>query len=188
MLNNKHIQDNEQPAGSPEKGEPVFLAVGKMRHAHGLRGEVLMEIITDFPERIRRGSILYIGENRTPMTVTGRRVHAGNLLMAFDGVNTPEEAGRLRNLWAYVPAEGRPTLPEGEYYHHQILGLQVRDETGKDLGAISDILTTGANDVYVVRSQSGPEILLPAIESVILAINLEHKEMIVRLLPGLIAE
>ncbi len=147
-----------------------------------------MEIITDFPERIRRGVMLYIGENRTPMKVNERRIHASNLLVAFDGVNTPEEAGRLRNLWAYVPAEDRPALPEGEYYHHQILGLQVRDETGKDLGAITDILITGANDVYVVRSQNGTEILLPAIEPVILAINLEQEEMIVRLLPGLIAE
>jgi 16S rRNA processing protein RimM len=188
MPNNKDSQDNIQPAGSPLSGEPVFLVVGKFRHSHGLRGEILMEVVTDFPERIQKGRILYIGESHQPMVVSGRRIHAGNLLLSFDGINTPEAAGRLRNEWVYVPTQDSLPLPDGEYYHHQILGLQVLTEDGAVLGMISDILVTGANDVYMVRSQSGQQILLPAIQSVILEIDLGKKEMLVRLLPGLLPD
>jgi 16S rRNA processing protein RimM len=182
MPKNKQSQDNHQPSGSPVEGEPLFLVVGKLRHSHGLRGEILMDVITDFPERIRQGKTLYIGENHLPMKVASRRVHGSNLLLAFDGIETSEEVGRLRNQWAYVPASDRPPLLEGEYYHHQILGLQVKSEDGLDLGQVSDILETGANDVYVIRSQSGNELLLPAIQSVILAIDLDKSEMTVHLL------
>lgn len=188
MPKNKQSQGNQQPAGSPVEGEPLFLVVGKFRHSHGLHGEILMEVITDFPERIRQGKTLHIGENHLPMKVISRRVHAGNLLLAFDGIETPEEASRLRNQWVYVPAGEIPPLAEGEYYHHQILGLQVKNEDGSELGQVSDILETGANDVYVVRSLSGNEILLPAIQSVILVIDLEKSEMIVHLLPGLLPD
>ena len=81
---------------------------------------------------------------------------------------------------------GEPDLPAGEYYHHQLLGLQVIDETGKLLGQVSEILETGANDVLVVRPSMGEEILLPAIDPVILQVNLEQGVMQVHLLPGLI--
>ncbi len=188
MPKNKQSQDNQQPAGSPVEGEPLFLVVGKLRHSHGLHGEILMEVITDFPERIRHGKTLLIGESHQPMKVTGRRVHGGNLLLAFDGIETPEEAGGLRNQWVYVPANDRPPLEEGEYYHHQLIGLQVISEDGLELGKINSILETGANDVYMVRSESGKEVLLPAIQSVILTIDLEKGQMLVHLLPGLLPD
>jgi 16S rRNA processing protein RimM len=179
MPKNKQSQDNQQP---------VFLVVGKLRHSHGLHGEILMEVITDFPERIRQGKTLLIGESHQPLKVTSRRIHGGNLLLGFDGIDTPEESGRLRNQWVYVPASDRPPLSEGEYYHHQLLGLQVTSEDGLELGKITNILETGANDVYVVRSESGNEVLLPAIQSVILTIDLDKGQMLVHLLPGLLPD
>jgi 16S rRNA processing protein RimM len=99
--------------------------------------------------------------------------------------NDPESAGELRNQMVYVRADDRPPLPEGEYYHHQLLGLDVVSEQGEYLGHLTQILGTGANDVYVIRPESGPELLLPAIESVVLDIDITHGEMKVRLLPGL---
>jgi len=147
-----------------------------------------MEVITDFPERIRQGKTLLIGENHIPMKVASRRAHSTNLLLSFDGIDTPEEAGRLRNQWVYVPANDRPALSEGEYYHHQLLGLRVASEDGVELGKITDILETGANDVYVIRSESGKEVLLPAIQSVILDIDLEKGQMLVHLIPGLLPD
>ena len=147
-----------------------------------------MEVITDFPERIRQGKTLLIGESHQPMRVTSRRVHANNLLLAFDGIDSSEEVGRLRNQFVYVPASNQPPLAEGEYYHHQLLGLQVTSEDGLELGNITSILETGANDVYVVRAESGKEVLLPAIESVILEIDLEKGQMLVHLLPGLLPD
>ena len=147
-----------------------------------------MEVITDFPERIRQGKTLYIGELHQPMRVSNRRVHGGNLLLLFDDIETPEEVGRLRNQWVYVPANDRPPLSEGEYYHHQLLGLKVTSEDGLELGILSDILETGANDVYVIRSDSGKEVLLPAIQSVIIDIDLDKEQMLVHLLPGLLPD
>jgi 16S rRNA processing protein RimM len=94
----------------------------------------------------------------------------------------------LRNLLVYVPTADRPQLEEGEYYHHQLLGLQVIDEAGNTLGTIMRIHETGANDVYVVQAESGAELLIPAIESVILNIDLEHHQLHIRLLPGLLPE
>ena len=94
----------------------------------------------------------------------------------------------MRNELVYVRADDRPPLAEGEYYHHELIGLRVVDESGDILGILVQILDTRANDVYVVRPQAGPEILLPAIESVILDIDLEKGEIRVHLLPGLIAD
>ena len=79
-----------------------------------------------------------------------------------------------------------PELPEGEYYHHQLLGLNVITDDGRELGALVDILETGANDVYTVRDADGTEILLPAIPPVILDISLVDRQMRVHLLDGLI--
>jgi 16S rRNA processing protein RimM len=89
----------------------------------------------------------------------------------------------------YVSAADRPPLPEGEYYHHQLIGLRVMDDTGQFLGLISGILETGgANDVYVVTSQENRELLLPDIEDVVLSIDLKAGEMRVHLLPGLLPD
>jgi 16S rRNA processing protein RimM len=188
MPKNKQSLGNQQPAGSPVEGEPLFLVVGKLRHSHGLHGEILMEVITDFPERIRQGKTLYIGESHQPLRVASRRTHGGGLLLAFDGFESSEEVSQLRNQWVYVPASDRPPLSEGEYYHHQIIGLQVISEDGLELGKITSILETGANDVYLVRSDSGKEVLLPAIQSVILNIDPVKGQMFVHLLPGLLPD
>jgi len=147
-----------------------------------------MEVITDFPERIRPGLTLYIGEEHQPLKVASRRPHSGNLLLGFHSIDTPEAIGQYRNLWAYVPASDRPPLEDGEYYHHQLLGLKVVSDDGQELGQLCDILETGANDVYMVRSEIGKEILLPAIESVILDIDLGKGLMRVHLLPGLLPD
>jgi len=177
-----------QPAGSPGEGEPVFLVIGKLRRPHGLQGEILMDVLTDFPERLEKGVIIYMGDQRRPLKICSRRWQNKAMLLAFDGFMDPETAGQLRNELLYVRADDRPPLPEGEYYHHQLLGLQVVDETGQGLGVLTKILDTGANDVYVVRPARGQEILLPAIEQVILDIDLERKQMKVHILPGLIPD
>jgi 16S rRNA processing protein RimM len=164
------------------------LVVGKLRRPHGLRGEILMDILTDFPERLLPGETVYIGENYRSFNIRTRRPHKGGLLVTFDPYHDPESVGSLRNLLVYVRTDDRPPLPEGEYYHHQLLGLHVLSDEGQSLGHLIKILDTGANDVYVVRPESGSEILLPAIDSVILNIDLERGEILVHLLPGLLPE
>jgi 16S rRNA processing protein RimM len=181
----REIEPTDQFAGSPNHGEPVFLVVGKLRRPHGVHGEMLMHVLSDFPERIQPGVVLYLGSERHPIVLRSVRQHAHGLLVALEGWETPEELAEFRNQFVYVHAEDRPPLPEGEYYHHQIIGLRVIDEHQRLLGKIDKILENAANDVYVVRSEQGGEILLPAIDSVILDIDLVNGEMHVHLLPGL---
>lgn len=172
--------------GAPAAGAPSFLEVGRLRRTHGIHGELVLEVLTDFPERIRRGVTLYVGPDRRPLRLRSRRGHAEGLLIAFQGYEDREAAGELRNQGVFVRADDRPPLEEGEYYHHQILGLPVFDEQRRALGRVIEILETGSNDVLIIRSESGPELLLPLLETTLLGVDLERGELTVRLLPGLL--
>ena len=178
------MADTKNAPGSPD-GEPVYLAVGFLRRAHGLRGEIIMDLHTDFPERLRNGRKLFVGEGHKVMTLEGARPHAKGMLVKFEGIETPEDAGQLRNQWVYVRAADVPSLPEGQLYQHELFGFGVVDENGNHLGELVEILETGANDVYVVKGESGKEILLPAIPSVILETDPARRLIRVHLLEGL---
>jgi 16S rRNA processing protein RimM len=153
-----------------------------------VRGEVLIEVLTDFPERLQPDSVVYVGEKYARLSIRSQRYHNDGLLLSFAGMDTPEEVGRLRNQILYVPFEDCPPLPKGEYYHHQMVGLSVLDEKGTLLGTLTEVLQTGANDVYVVAAARGGEILLPVIPGVILDVDLGAKTMKVHLPDGLLDE
>jgi len=173
---------------SPPSSEPAYLAVGKLHRPHGVHGEIIMELLTDFPERLKAGVTLYVGPEHTPMLLQKVRLQNKGMLVSFQGCSTPEAAGELRNQIVFVRAADRPALPEGEYYHHQIIGLQALTQQGDSLGKVIDILETGANDVFVIRPHNGREILIPNTDEVILHIDLIKGQMIIRLLPGLIPD
>jgi 16S rRNA processing protein RimM len=147
-----------------------------------------MDVYTDFPERLRTGLVVFVGDEHQAQLIRSRRQAGNALLVSFDGFDDPESAAVLRNQFVYVRADDRPTLDEGEYYHHELLGLQVVSEDGQLLGELVEILSLPANDVYIVRPAAGAEILLPAIKSVILDVDLPGRQMRVHLLPGLIPE
>ncbi len=178
------MADKKNASGSPD-GEPVYLVVGFLRRAHGLHGEIIMDLHTDFPERLRNGRKLFIGEEHKSMTLSGARPHAKGMLVKLKGIETPEEAGQFRNQWVYVRAMDVPDLPEGKLYQHELFGFEVVDEHGTSLGELTEIIETSANDVYVVRDAGGREILLPAIPSVILDLDPGRRLMRVHLLEGL---
>lgn len=178
--------DRQRPAGSPTAGGPAFLEVAKVRRPHGVQGEMVVEIRTDFPERLRPGKTVYVTPENKPLTITSRRSHNEGLLLGFSGVTTPEDAARYRNRILCISASDAHELETGEYYFHDLLGLDVTDESDRRLGALTEILETGANDVYVITDDAGAEILLPAIPDVILEVDLKAKKMKVHLLPGLV--
>ena len=175
----------DKPAGSPSNGEPLFLVVGKLRKPHGLNGEIRMEVITDFPERLKPGVSVFVGDEHHPMCIHSRRWHNRLLLITFEDINNPESAANFRNQMVYVRADDRPPLPDGNFYHHQLLGLDVVSDQGEQLGQLVEILETGANDVYIVRPITGPDLLIPAIDKVVTEINLEAGLMKVHLILGL---
>jgi 16S rRNA processing protein RimM len=158
-------------SGSPQSGEPEYLVVGLLRRPHGVRGDLLMEVLTDFPERLQVGARLFVGSRYTPAVIDARRPHAAGMIVHLQGVDTPEAAGAYRNQPVYVHSADRPRLPEGQYYHHQLIGLAVIDEQDAEIGRLTEILQTGANDVYVVKRPDNTELLLPAIAGVILNVE-----------------
>jgi len=178
------MADTKNAPGSPD-GEPVYLVVGFLRRAHGVRGEIVMDLHTDFPERLQSGRQLFVGDEYKPMTLSGARPHAKGMLVKFEGIETPEDVGQLRNQWVYVRATDVPALPEGKIYQHELFGFKVVDENEHLLGELVEILETGANNVYVVKDETGKEILLPAIPSVILELDADRRIMRVHLLEGL---
>ncbi len=167
-----------------------YMAVGHIVGVHGLRGEVKVELYTDFPERFAPGETLLLGVDLAEVEIVGVRPHKQNLLMYFDGVADRTAAESLRNLWLFVPEADAAELEAGVYWIHDIIGLRVLEESGRELGVITDVLATGANDVYVVRRNAGQtpaqELLLPAIPDVVRNVDLAQGVMTVHLLPGLL--
>lgn len=172
-------------SGSPA-GEPDYLAVGFLRRAHGVAGELQMDLHTDFPESLQPGRVLYLGESHEPVTVTSCRPHGGARLIKFAGIDNPEAAARYRNTWAFVRASQASRLPPGRLYKHEMIGMEVIADDQRPLGKITEIIETGANDVYVVRMPSGSEVLLPAIPTVILEIRSDSRTVRVHLIDGLV--
>jgi 16S rRNA processing protein RimM len=179
------MADTKNIPGSPD-GEPVYLAVGFLRRAHGVHGEMIMDLHTDFPERLRHGRELFVGEEHKPMILAGARSHAKGMLIKLKNVESPEDTVPFRNHWVYVKSSDIPALPEGQIYQHELFGFKVVDENENPLGELVEIIETGANDVYVVKDESGKEILLPAIPSVILDLDPARRFLRVHLLEGLV--
>jgi 16S rRNA processing protein RimM len=180
------LQESENTDQS-NQGEIEYIAVGQLRRPHGVRGEILMSVWTEFPERLQPGVQVFLGEERQPVLIRSVRSHGDGLLLAFDEYHLREEVGLFRNELVMVRTDDRPSLEDGELYIHQLLGLAVvEDESGRPLGTLVEILETGANDVYIVKDQNGVDLLLPAIESVIVAIDLPNRQIRVHLLPGLL--
>lgn len=178
----------DQTTGSLPDSEPVFLAVGKVRRPHGIHGELVMEVFTDFPDRLRPGMLVYLGPQRQPLRLTSTRWHKEALLIGLEGCTNPEAAGSYRSQPVYVMAAERPVLADGEYYHHQIIGLSALSEEGQVLGQVTEILETGANDVLVVSPAHGPQILIPYRDEFVLQVDLEKKTILLRLIPGLLPD
>ena len=168
------------------------IAVGKIKGAHGVKGKVKVAILTDFPSRFKPGLVLQLSpqaDDYGELVVETAEVKSREILIKFVGIETRKQAENLRGLTLEVPASEAVPLDEGRYWHFQIIGLGVYTTENVYLGKIEEILTTGANDVYVVRAEeSGREILVPAIKDVVKKIDLENEVLIISPMPGLIDE
>jgi 16S rRNA processing protein RimM len=174
---------------APSESTPDFLVVAQVLGAHGIRGELKCRIVTDFPKRrFRRGAQLLLGAERTPVTVRGARMQGSTVLLQLEEISDRTEAEQFRNAELSVSPEDAVKLPKGEFYWHQVIGLTVIDGTNNEtLGTVTDILETGANDVYIVRGDRG-EILVPAIKDVVKLIDPTAGRMLIEPLPGLIPD
>lgn len=167
-----------------------YMAVGMIAGVHGLRGEVKVELHTDFPERFAPGEIVYLGTNLQETVITEARPHQGQYLLQFRGMDNRTQAEELRGLWIFIPEAEAADLDDDTYFVHDIIGLSVQTVSGELLGTIEQVLFTGANEVYVVMTPDEPrrEILLPAIADVVKQVDLDNGILVVELLPGLLDE
>lgn len=163
-----------------------YLVVGEVLKPWGYRGEVKIKILTDYPNRLVKHTTLYLGTAARAFQVERARLHSGYALLKFVGYDTDMSVAKLRGELVQIPVEEAANLKKGQYFHHEIIGLNVLTTAQEPLGVVAEILETGANDVYLVRTAQGKEILLPAIKSVIKKIDLDAKTMTVELLPGLV--
>ena len=189
MTSNRIFSTQNQNSGLQPPSKPEFLAVGKLRRPHGVRGEILMSVWTDFHEYLQPGVKVYVGEKHLHLTIRSVRWHNRNMLIAFEGCTDRDQAGEFRNQLVMTRADDLPSLPTGEFYTHQLIGMRViTNDENTFLGKLVEIIATGANDVYVVQPEEGPDILLPDIDSVILDIDLKGGEIRVHLIPGLLPD
>ncbi|MCH9037983.1 MAG: 16S rRNA processing protein RimM [Chloroflexi bacterium] len=160
------------------------VVVGLIRGGWGIKGDVKVEILSDAPSRFADDSVVHL--RGKPVKVEHARRLKGILLVKLDNVADRTAADALRGQLLTVPEADAEPLQDGAYYHFQIMGVPVRTVDGEDLGRIAEIIATGANDVYVVRLEGRRDILIPAMEDVVLSVDLEGDGMTVQLPDGLV--
>jgi 16S rRNA processing protein RimM len=167
-----------------------LIKVGKIVGTHGYKGTVKVEPLTDFPERFKKMKKAKISQGNaiTELPLETCTINRGQLLIKFKGIESLEEAAKYRNAYLNVSTDELYPLPEGSYYQFQLIGMKVNDLEKGYLGQLTDIIETGANDVYVIKSDTYGEVLIPAIKDVIYNVDVAQKLMQVKLLPGLLGE
>ncbi|MED4523929.1 ribosome maturation factor RimM [Bacillus velezensis] len=167
--------------------------VGKIVNTHGIKGEVRVISKTDFAEeRYKPGNTLYLfaegAEEPIKVTVSAHRLHKQFHLLQFKEMPSLNEVEHLRNMVIKVPEEDLGELEEDEFYFHEIIGCEVVSEDGELIGTVKEILTPGANDVWVVARKGKKDALIPYIASVVKDININEKKIKIHLMEGLIDE
>jgi 16S rRNA processing protein RimM len=162
---------------------PELFSIGRIVAPHGVRGDVRIVPLTDFPQRFYDLKTVYLDNETHVVEVEFVRPHQQFFLVKFAGYNCMNSADTLRGKFLKVRRDQLVSLPEGHYYIFDIIGLQVFTEAGELLGEVTDVLETGSNDVYTVEQKgvSKTPLLIPALKEVVKKIDTENKQMIVRL-------
>ncbi|WP_329455413.1 ribosome maturation factor RimM [Streptomyces sp. NBC_01497] len=166
------------------------LVVARIGRAHGVRGEVTVDVRTDEPEvRLGPGAVLTTDPAAAgPLTIATGRVHSGRLLLRFEGVADRGGAEALRNilLIAEVDPEELPEDPD-EFYDHQLMDLDVVLTDGTEVGRITEISHLPSQDLFIVERPDGSEVMIPFVEEIVTEIDLEEQRAVIDPPPGLIA-
>jgi 16S rRNA processing protein RimM len=160
------------------------VAVGRINSTWGLRGHVKVTPLTSNPNRFAVGATLFV--NGQPRKVVDLNTSQGYPIVKFEGFPNATAAEALRGGLIEIDEAALPQLPEGEYYLHDLEGIEVVTRDGEAVGTLVEVLTTGANDVYVIRRPGKPNALVPAIPDVILYVDLDAHRMTIEAMPGLL--
>ncbi|WP_406441043.1 ribosome maturation factor RimM [Streptomyces sp. NBC_00631] len=165
------------------------LVVARIGRAHGIKGEVTVEVRTDEPElRLAPGAVLATDPaSAGPLTIETGRVHSGRLLLRFEGVKDRTGAEALRNILLIAEIDPEE-LPEGEdeYYDHQLMDLDVVTVDGTEVGRITEISHLPSQDLFIVERPDGSEVMIPFVEEIVTEIDLAEQRAVIAPPPGLI--
>jgi 16S rRNA processing protein RimM len=154
------------------------VAVGRITRAHGVQGEVAVQVHTDVPGRFAPGSVLGLEDSRS-LTVESSRPHGDRVLVRFREVAGRDAAEALRGAYVFVAASELPPLPEGHFWPHEIEGCEVLTEEGRALGRVVEVLQGPANDVWVAEGAGG-RTLVPAIREAVVSVDTTGGTIVVR--------
>lgn len=164
------------------------LKIGKIVNTHGIRGEVKVLRITDFEERFAPGNQVIVSTDREEITLTieAHRIHKGFDLIKFAGYTNINDVEKWKGSNLYIGKEQISDLEENAYYYHEIIGCHVQTTEGEQLGKVKEILSPGANDVWVVQRQGQKDLLLPYIKEVIKEVDVKNGTISVQLMEGML--
>lgn len=165
-----------------------ILQVGAVTSTHGLAGEVKVFPTTDDPKRFRKLKqvLLDTGKDMLPLGVEHVKFFKNMVILKFKGYDRIEDIMGFKGKNLYVTRENAVRLKKDEYFIADLIGMKVYTEDEAYLGELTEVITTGANDVYTVRMENGKDVLIPAIGQCILNVDVEHETMQVHLLEGLL--
>lgn len=164
-----------------------LLRVGVISSTHGIKGEVKVYPTTDDPNRFKelKQVILDTGKEQLNLEIEGVKFFKQMVILKFKGIDNINDIEKYRGKDLLITRENAVALEEGEYFIYDLLDSEVYSDEGDKLGVLTEILTTAANDVYVVKMSNGKELLLPSIKECILDIDVENKKILVHVMPGL---
>ena len=167
--------------------EKVF-QVGIISSTHGVRGEVKVFPTTDDMKRFKKLKevLLDTGKETLTLEIEGVKFFKQFVILKFKGYDNIDDIVKYRGKSLFVPRENAVKLQKDEYFIADLIGLKVVNEDGSFTGVLKDVMETGANDVYIVESEDGKEVLIPAIKDCILQVDFEKEQVLVHLLDGLL--
>ncbi|MEX0754266.1 MAG: ribosome maturation factor RimM [Actinomycetota bacterium] len=165
--------------------EPTVV-VGEVTKVHGLRGELLVKVYSEVPDRFAPGATVFCDDGRE-LTIASTRSDRDRLLVSFEGVVDRASAVQLRGMTLVVPVSWLPELPDGRWWPHELRGCEIVTESGRSLGPITDVVENPANDLWIAVDLDGNETMVPALREVVLDVDLSARRVLVRDVPGLTA-
>ncbi len=178
---------SSSPRSSTAAGDE-WIAVGEFVGPFGIHGEVKLRPLTDFPERFERTPTIYVGDQHTAYHVEHAHLHKQLVLLRLAGIADVDAAEELRGEQVWIPASELTPLHEDQFYLHDVVGLRVQHVNGQSLGVVTDVVSTGASELFVIRDPQGKEVLLPVVKSFVKQIDLAQGVVLVDPIPGLFDE
>jgi len=165
-----------------------FIMIGKVISTHGNRGEVKISILTDLADRFKNLNTVFLRNKdiRSILNIEKIRIKENTIILKFKDINNIEEAKTIIGSFVEVERKNAVKLPKDTFFIFEIIGLKVYTENNIFLGEVENVISTGSNDVYVIKGKNKRELCIPAIHEVVKNINLEKKRIIIKMVDGLL--